>query len=263
MSATTPFSTADLGIEREGAVAVIELRRPPHNFFDLDLITRVADACEAFDADPEVRAIVLRAQGKSFSAGANLANKDAPGTAPVHPQRHTYREALRIFKTGKPIVAAVQGAAIGGGLGLALVADFRVACPEARLSANFTKLGFHPGFGLTATLPWLIGRQKAALMFYTSRNIDGQTALAMGLVDQVVPQAEVHGAAMALAQELAGVGPLALRATRATHRRSLIPEIEQALEREMTEQAWLGKTRDFQEGLAAVRERREPRFSGQ
>lgn len=255
-------STDDLGIERDGAVAVIELRRPPHNFFDLDLITRVADACEAFDADPVVRAVVLRAQGKSFSAGANLGSKDAPGATPVHPSRHTYREALRIFKTGKPIVAAVHGAAIGGGLGLALVADFRVACPETRLSANFTKLGFHPGFGLTATLPWLIGRQNAALMFYTSRTIDGVAALGMGLVDQVVPQAEVHGAAMTLAQELASVGPLALRATRNTHRRSLLPEIEMALEREMTEQAWLGKTEDFQEGLAAVRERREPRFHG-
>lgn len=255
-------STEDLGIEREAAVGVVELRRPPHNFFDLDLITRVADACEAFDADPQVRAIVLRAQGKSFSAGADLANKDAPGATPVHPQRHTYREALRIFKTGKPIVAAVHGAAIGGGLGLALVADFRVACPQTRMSANFTKLGFHPGFGLTATLPWLIGRQNAALMFYTSRSIDGPTALSMGLVDQIVPQAEVQAAAMALAQELASVGPLALRATRATHRRDLIPQIEHALEREMTEQAWLGKTLDFQEGLAAVRERRDPRFNG-
>jgi enoyl-CoA hydratase/carnithine racemase len=255
-------STEDLGIERDGAVAVIEMRRPPHNFFDLDLITRMADAFEAFDADPEVRAVVLRAQGKSFSAGANLGSKDAPGAAPVHPSRHTYREALRIFKSGKPIVAAVHGAAIGGGLGLALVADFRIACPETRLSANFTRLGFHPGFGLTASLPWLIGRQNAALMFYTSRTLDGAAAHAMGLVDEVVPQAQVHEAAMKLAQELAGVGPMALRATRATHRRELVQDVERALEREMTEQAWLGKTADFQEGLAAVRERREPRFTG-
>lgn len=255
-------STEDLGIERDGAVAVIEMRRPPHNFFDLDLITRMADAFEAFDADPEVRAVVLRAQGKSFSAGANLGSQDAPGAAPVHPSRHTYREALRIFRTGKPIVAAVHGAAIGGGLGLALVADFRVACVETRLSANFTRLGFHPGFGLTATLPWLIGRQNAALMLYTSRTLNGPAALGMGLVDQIVPQAEVHEAAMKLAQELAGVGPLALRATRATHRRDLIQAVELALEREMTEQAWLGKTADFQEGLAAVRDRRDPRFTG-
>lgn len=255
-------STEDLGIERDGAVAVIELRRPPHNFFDLDLITRMADAFEAFDSNPEVRAVVLRAQGKSFSAGANLAAKDDPGAATVHPSRHTYREALRIFRTGKPIVAALHGAAIGGGLGLALVADFRVACPETRLSANFTRLGFHPGFGLTATLPWLIGRQNAALMLYTSRIINGLAALSMGLVDEVVPQADVHEAAMKLAQELTCVGPLALRATRATHRRSLTTEIEMALEREMSEQDWLGKTTDFQEGLAAVKERRAPLFSG-
>ncbi|MDO8280135.1 MAG: enoyl-CoA hydratase/isomerase family protein [Burkholderiaceae bacterium] len=252
----------DLGLEQLGAVGIIELRRPPHNYFDLDLITRVADACEAFDADPGCRAIVLRAQGKSFSAGADLSRRETPGAAPVHPARHTYREALRIFKTGKPIVAAIHGAAIGGGLGLALVADFRIGCAETRLSANFTRLGFHPGFGLTASLPRLIGRQSAALMFYTGRTVNGQTAHAMGLLDQLVPQAEVHQAALQLAQEFAAVAPLALRATRETHRRGLITELEVAMEREMTEQGWLGKTQDFQEGLAAVRERREPRFTG-
>ena len=85
-------------------------------------------------------------------------------------------QAVRIFRDKKPIVAAVHGAAIGGGLGLAVSADFRVTCPEARFAANFTKLGFHPGFGLTATLPELVGKNNAELIFYTSRRVTGEEA---------------------------------------------------------------------------------------
>ena len=143
---------ADIGIEKIDHVALIEIRRPPNNFFDIPLIKEIASAFESFDQDGNVRAIVLAAQGKSFCAGANFgdgANLDAqgrrpseqgPGVAPL------YIEGNRLFRTKKPIIAAVHGAAVGGGLGLALVADFRVTCPEARFVANFTRLGFHPGF---------------------------------------------------------------------------------------------------------------------
>ena len=94
-----------------------------------------------------------------------------------------------MFACRKPVVAAVQGPAIGGGLGVALVADFRVTCAEAKFSANFNRLGFHPGFGLSATLPRLVGVQKAAMLFYTGRRINGTEAAAMGLADLLVPQA--------------------------------------------------------------------------
>ena len=108
---------------------------------------------------------------------------------------HLYMQAVRIFRAKKPIVAAVQGAAIGGGLGLAVSADFRVTCPEARFSANFTKLGFHPGFGLTVTLPELVGKNNAELMFYTSRRVTGEEATKMGLANVLVPQDQVRAAA--------------------------------------------------------------------
>ena len=129
--------------------------------------------------------------------------------------RHLYIEGNRLFRIKKPIVAAVHGAAVGGGLGLAMVADFRVTCPEARFSANFTRLGFHPGFGLTVTLPAVIGPSKAALMFYTSRRLTGDEAHAMGLADVLVPQEQVREAALALAAEIAENSPLGLIATRA------------------------------------------------
>src|SRR6266540_3890879 len=152
----------DIGVELSGFVGTIEIRRPPHNFFDVSLINQIGDALEEFDRDGKCRAVVLAAQGKSFCAGANFGDGstlDKAGQRPGEQSRsvqHLYLEAVRLFRTKKPIVAAVHGAAVGGGLGLAMVADFRVTCPEARFSANFTRLGFHPGFGLTTTLPEVI-----------------------------------------------------------------------------------------------------------
>ena len=150
---------SDIGVNQDGYVATVEMRRPPHNFFDSELIAEIGEAFEKLDADPECRAIVLAAEGRSFCAGADFSKRMETGTVAEGSRsaagRHLYKEAIRLFRTKKPIVAAVQGAAVGGGLGLALVADFRVTCREARFSANFNRLGFHPGFGLTATLPRL------------------------------------------------------------------------------------------------------------
>ena len=155
-----PFK--DIGVEKTGHVALVEMRRPPNNFFDVALIGEIAAAFEALDADDECRAVVLAAQGKVFCAGADFGdggtlNRDgARPDAPPPGVANLYLEGNRLFRTKKPIVAAVHGAAVGGGLGLAMVADFRVTCREARFCANFTRLGFHPGFGLTVTLPAVI-----------------------------------------------------------------------------------------------------------
>src|ERR1700738_550817 len=140
--------------------------------------------------------------------------------APSPPGRRT-PPAVRIFRARKRIVAAVHGAAIGGGLGLAVSADFRVTCPEARFSANFTKLGFHPGFGLTVTLPELVGKNNAELIFYTSRRVTGEEATKMGLANVCVPQDQVRAEAMKLAAEIAECSPLGLLSTRATMRAGL------------------------------------------
>jgi len=260
----------DIGVEKSRHVALIEIRRPPNNFFDIALIQEIAGALEALDADAECRAVVLAAQGKAFCAGANFGDGgtlDKDGQRPAELNRekavqHLYLEAVRLFRTGKPIVAAVHGAAVGGGLGLAMVADFRVACPETRFCANFTRLGFHPGFGLTVTLPAVIGTSKAALMFYTSRRVRGDEAHAMGLADVLVAQDQVRAAALALAAEIAENAPLALMSTRATMRGDLAERVRQATEHELKEQTWLRKTEDFKEGVKSTAERRLPNFSG-
>jgi enoyl-CoA hydratase/carnithine racemase len=259
---------SDIGIEKCGHVAVVEIRRPPNNFFDIPLIKEIASAFESFDDDIHIRAVVLAAQGKAFCAGANFGdgstldtqgrrpNEPAPGVAPL------YVEGNRLFRTKKPIIAAVHGAAVGGGLGLAMVADFRVTCPEARFCANFTRLGFHPGFGLTVTLPAVIGQTKAALMFYTSRRVTGEEAYAMGLADVLVPQPQVRDAAIKLASEISENSPLGLIATRMTMRGDIADRVRKATDHELEEQTRLRKTEDFKEGVKAVFERRLPNFTG-
>jgi enoyl-CoA hydratase/carnithine racemase len=259
---------SDIGVEKSGHVALVEIRRPPHNFFDIPLIKEIAEAFESFDEDVNIRAIVLAAQGKAFCAGANFSdgstldgqgrrpNEPGPGVAPL------YVEGNRLFRTKKPIVAAVHGAAVGGGLGLAMVADFRVACPETRFCANFTRLGFHPGFGLTVTLPAVVGQTKAALMFYTSRRVTGEEAYAMGLADVLVPQQQVRDAAINLASEISENSPLGLVATRMTMRGDIADRVRKATDHELEEQTRLRKTEDFKEGVKAVFERRLPNFGG-
>jgi enoyl-CoA hydratase/carnithine racemase len=260
-----PFK--DIAVEVSGWVATIEIRRPPHNFFDMMLIREIADACEALDKDDACRAVVLAAQGTAFCAGAKLGDgADVQDLLVKKAQAgrtaHLYIEAVRLFRTRKPIIGAIHGAAVGGGLGLALVPDLRVTCREARFCANFTRLGFHPGFGLTVTLPALIGPSKAALMFYTSRRFSGEDALAMGLADVLVPQSEVRKAALELASEIAHSSPLGVLATRATLRAGLADRVRAATDIELEKQTALRQTADFKEGVNAMNERRLPRFAG-
>lgn len=261
-----PFT--DIAVEKHGHVALVEIRKPPNNFFGVALIREIATAFEALDEDGGCRAIVLASQGKVFCAGANFGEDasiqqegDKPGEA-MPGIKALYTEALRLFRTRKPIVAAVQGAAVGGGLGLAMMADFRVACPEARFAGNFTRLGFHPGFGLTVTLPEAIGQTNAALMLYTSRRFNGEDAFKMGLASVLAPVAEVRAAAMRLAAEIAENSPLGLMATRASLRGDLAERVRVATENELKQQTALRRTQDFHEGVKAVAERRVPDFKG-
>jgi enoyl-CoA hydratase/carnithine racemase len=250
-----------IGVTQSGVIATIEIRRGPNNFVDTDMVAEIADALEDADRRSEVRAVVLCAEGKHFCAGADLGSRGPDGVnRSTKRGRHLYKEAQRLWRTRKPIVAAVHGAAVGAGVGLAVMADFRVTCPEARFSVNFTRLGFHPGFGLTASLPRLIGHQQASLLMYTGRRITGEQALAIGLVDYCVPLDQVRMRTMEIATEIAQSAPLAIMATRETLRRGLAEAVASATEREYEEQDWLRNTEDFREGVKAMAERRLPEF---
>lgn len=242
-------------------VALVEIARPPNNFFDFDLIRGIADAYDTLDDDGRCRAIVLAALGKHFCAGANFQSREAWGEEQLDEQAgKLYVEAVRLFRAKTAVVAAVHGAAIGGGLGLALSADFRVTCEAARFSANFAALGFHQGFGLSVTLPRLVGQAKAELLLLTARRLKGGEAFRMGLADELVAQDEVRARAIELAGEIAASGPLAVQSIRETMRGGLADEVLKATERELSEQSRLKRTQDFREGIAAAKDRRPPRF---
>jgi len=259
----TQLRYGDASVSIDKYVATVEIHRPPHNYFDVQLIRDLATAFNDLDNDPACRAIVLMAEGKSFCAGANFANRNPTGaTDSSQGGNPLYAEGVRLFSCKTPVVAAIQGAAIGGGLGLALVADFRVATPDARFAANFVKIGIHPGFGLTHTLPRLIGHQKAALLLLTGRRVGGEEAVAIGLADVLTEPEKLRATAIDLAREIAENAPLAVMSTRATLRRGLAEAVKLQTDHEFVEQARLMKTEDHREGIKAVAERRPGAFMG-
>jgi len=256
-----PVWGENVKVEMVGHVAVVTFDRPPNNHVSVDMMRDLADCLEAVDAGRQARAIVLQAEGKNFCAGADFTTPGDSVAGGMGGISELYNQAVRLFSIETTIVAAVQGAAVGAGLGLALVADFRVASPDAKFSANFVKLGFHPGFGLTHTLPRAIGAHRASLMFLTGRRVKAQEGLPWGLVDEVAPLEDLREAALRLATEIAENAPLALLATRRTMRGELAAAVRNQTAHEHIQQTALRATDDFNEGVRSVAERRPGNFT--
>ena len=270
----------DVSVKLSGdRVAIVEIHRPPHNFFDLELIDGLVAAFGDLDDEDDCRASVLCSEGKNFCAGARFgsdgsrdgaitadAAPDADADADSHGEesdnsRHLYDAAFDLFSKRKPVVGAIQGAAVGGGLGVACFPDFRIAAHEARFTANFARLGFHHGFGLSVTLPRLVGHQRALDLLYTGRRVKGDEAVQIGLADRLVPLSELRQAAYDLACEIAASAPLAIESIRDTMRSHLADAIRSATDHEKAEQDRLRATNDWREGVAAMNERRTPNFT--
>ncbi|MCL2542553.1 MAG: enoyl-CoA hydratase/isomerase family protein [Nocardioidaceae bacterium] len=250
----------DVTTTHDGHVAVVEVHRPPANFFDRDVLAAIADAGERATTDG-ARAIVLCSEGRHFCAGAQLA--DATGDLdPRASAAKVYEQAERIFRLEVPVVAAVQGAAVGGGLGLACAADFRVASTSSRFEANFARLGFHCGFALSLSLPRIVGATRAQQMLLTGRRVDGEEAAAIGLADRLTAPLGERAGAVELAHEIAGAAPLAVRSMRATARADLLARLRATLDHELDEQERLWQTEDAATGVTASLERRDPTFVG-
>jgi enoyl-CoA hydratase/carnithine racemase len=245
-----------------GHVAELVFANGAHNHATVGLLHALGDQLAAIDEEPAIRAVVLASEGRVFCAGGDLATPGGLGSDDADPVRVFYDAAQRLFETRKPMVAAVQGAAVGAGLGLAVACDFRVAAPEARFAANFTALGFHPGFALSVTLPRLIGQQRAHGMMMTAARYRPEAVAPWGLVDRLADSGCARDMALGLAQEIAANAPLALMATRATMRAGLADAVRAALAHEHTEQQQLKDSDDYREGVSAVFERRAARFTG-
>jgi enoyl-CoA hydratase/carnithine racemase len=261
---TTPppsRASADARLDAETGVATVTFVGAGANYLDLPVLTSIADAIESLGDQPACRVIVLRSGGRHFSAGAAL-DPDVDDDERDRQVRAFYEQAARTFSAKVPVVAAVQGAAVGAGLGLALAADFRVATPTTRFAPSFARLGFFPGFATTVTLPRLVGRQRSAELLITGRDVRGDEAHQLGLCDRCVDVADLEHATREMAGELAAAAPLSARALVRVLRRDLVTEAVLAMKREAAEQVRLARTADFREGIAAASERRPPQFRG-
>jgi enoyl-CoA hydratase/carnithine racemase len=247
-----------------GDVGTITLRRPPHNLLTEPVLRQLADALHGLGG--RARAAVLRSEVRSFCAGADFRAADAPDPTEAGSfeaqTRAFYLQAARVFESPVPLVAAIGGAAIGAGFGLALACDIRVVGSTGWFQANFVRLGIHPGFALSRVLPDLIGPGRAAEIFLTGRRVGADEALAIGLAERSVAAGQENAVALELATEIAAGAPLAVAATRATLRSGLGATVRAAMRHELAEQTALAGTADAIEGVAAVLVGRTPRFEG-
>ena len=260
---------------RDGGIALLTLNDPPRlNAMTEAMGQAIAGAVAELKDDVGVRAVVLAGAGRAFSAGGDLdmldamaraGNADRGGEARAkHSEfmRRFYGLYLSVRDLPQPTVAALHGPAVGAGFCVALACDIRVAAREAKLGLNFTRLGIHPGMAATWTLPRIVGPAHAAELLYTGRLVDGDEAARIGLVNRALPREEVLPAALTLAAEIASAAPVAVRGAKRSLAQSAGASLAEQLGQEAAEQALCYESADLLEGLAAVREKRTPRFSG-
>jgi len=240
-------------------VHLLAMRGDGRNPLDLELVQELADALERLDRSTDCRAVVIASDDRHFCAGAT--SKFAPG-ARQWSTGDLYDNVPRLLGVDIPVVVALNGAAIGGGLGLALAGDWLQMASDARAQANFTRLGFTPGFGLTVLLPDRVGDHRATELLMSGRPVDAPEALAMGLADAVSDPDSLRADAIARAVEFATAAPLAIRAVKAARREQTRRMLPDTLSRELALQEQLKSTEDYREGIAAMTERRPPRFRG-
>ncbi|HEY6868543.1 MAG TPA: enoyl-CoA hydratase-related protein [Novosphingobium sp.] len=247
-------------------VAVITLNDPAAlNPLSDDMRAGLLAEFEAALADEAVRTIVLTGAGGNFTAGADIRQLGLPGGPdPARSRRRLqplHRLVEQIAGGPKPVIAAIEGAAFGAGLSLAVACDYLIASETARFGAAFGKIGLTADCGLVWSLPQRIGRTLARDLMFTGRPVKAPEALAIGLADRVVPAGEALAAALAKAADYRGVAPLSIAAMKAAFAQGQ-GALAQALELEKQQQPMLSMTQDHAEGIAAFRAKRAPEFRG-
>ncbi len=257
---------------RDGHVAVVTLNRPEtrNAISDDEMIDALVAVVARLNEDMTVRAAILTGAGTAFCSGGNVKRMHEPGglaDGPGVAVREGYRRGIQriplaLHALEVPLIAAVNGPAIGAGCDLACMCDIRIAAVSAFFAESFVTLGIIPGDGGAWLLPRVVGLSKASEMAYTGDAIDAGEALACGLVSRVVPDAALLDEALALAGRIAANPPQALRMTKRLLRDAQQMGLESTLEMSAALQALIHQTDDHHEALAAKRERRAPRFTG-
>jgi len=249
-------------------VAVITLNRPDNrNSMTSELLDGFATAAKRAAVDRDVRCVVVTGAGKFFSAGADFKSQiqrddDGPAKLPHERSFAMYEPFLELVNVEVPVIGALNGHTVGGGFGLSLVCDIRLAAKDAKYGANFCRLGLAPGMSITYTLPRIVGPQRAAELLFTGRLFDGDEAVALGYAARSFAAAEVLSESLAMARAIAANAPHAVRQTKVLLRRALgfDPRAHAALE--AYAQAETVATEDAREGIAALLDKREPTFTG-
>ena len=249
-------------------VAFLVMNRPDRlNALNGELATALNQAFERIGKNDTVRVVVLAGAGRAFCAGGDLAvigkGREARDVKQLEPiLRAGMGAMLRMRMIPQPVIAAVNGAAAGAGMNVALAADIRIAAEEAVFGQNFAKVGLFPDYGGTHFLPQLVGPSKAAELFYTGDMIDAQTAFRLGLVNRVVPGAQLEAEVKKFAAQLAAGPPIAMRAVKQTLFGSEKDALSKAMEAEIQYQMRCFVSEDSLEGIHAFFEKRAPKFQG-
>lgn len=252
--------------EARDRIGVITLNRPDQrNSMTPELLDAFARASAAARGDGDIRALIVTGTGACFSAGADFKAGLQRGDDDLPPHERSYamyEPFLSLLDIEVPVIGALNGHAVGGGFGLALVCDIRIGALEAKYGANFVALGLAPGMSISYLLPQLIGAARASELLLTGRLVDGAEAERIGVVNHAVPSAQVMTKAMAIARAIADNAPFAVRATKAAIRRGLGLEIRAAARAEAFHQAKSLTTDDAREGMSALLAKRKPLFTG-
>jgi enoyl-CoA hydratase/carnithine racemase len=252
--------------ERDG-IAIITLNRPDNrNSMTPELLACFAEVVKEVGKLRGVRAVVITGKGRCFSAGADFRSTVQTGSEALMPHERSYamyEPFLKVLDLEPPVIGALNGHAVGGGFGLSLLCDIRIANREAKYGANFARLGLHPGLGIGYTLPRLVGFERASEMLYTGRLVLGEEAERIGLVLRAVDGDSVLREATALAETIAANAPIAIRLTKRSLREHLELDIRKAAHREAFAQAETLGTKDAAEGMGALLAKRDPHFKGE
>ena len=258
--------TEGLRVDIDGPVATLTLDRPEAlNALTVAVKVALREALEQIAAERSVRVVILTGAGRAFCAGQDLAERELPDAAPLDVElRERYNPIIRALRSmGQPVIAAVNGVAAGAGASLAFACDVRIAAEDARFVLAFGKIGLVPDSGATWFLPRLVGPARAAEMALVGDPVGADEALRIGLVSRVVPGDELLATARELADRIAAGAPLANSLVKGAFERAVTSDLETALEGEAKLQGIAGASADHAEGLAAFREKRPPRFTGE